>query len=90
MFRIFFIFFDFQSICYGDSGGPTIWEDTTDKRRAYLMGIIRAGSSIYGTCGKFKNNFAFSIAATVPGKILDWVTKFNYKEIKECLRAKKP
>ena len=53
------------------------------------MGIIRAGSSIYGTCGKFKNKFAFSIAATVPGKVLDWVTKFNYKEIKECLRPKK-
>lgn len=53
------------------------------------MGIIRAGSSIYGKCGNFKNNFAFSIAATVPGKVLDWVTKFNYKEINACLKTHK-
>ena len=77
--------------CQGDSGGPMIWEDNEDKKRAYLLGIIRS-SSIMDTkiCGQAKNDFYTTHATSVPGTVLTWIKMSNYPEIEECLRPRKP
>ena len=76
--------FNFQQGCLGDSGGPIIWEDKKDEKRAYLMGIISKGSTYKQTCGLVKNEFYTTIGVTVPGKVVHWVK--NLKEVKKCLR----
>ena len=74
--------------CKGDSGGPTIWEDKKDKKRAYLLGIIQSSSVDQKTCGLARNGFYATITTTVPGKVLRWIKNFKYSEIKDCLRKK--
>ena len=83
--------FSFQTYaCHDDSGGPTIWEDTEDKKRAYLLGIMKSSSMDQNTCGLGMNNFYVTINTKVPGKVLRWVKHFKYPEIEACLRPKKP
>ena len=83
-------FFFQRYICHRDSGGPTIWEDKKDKKRAYLLGIIKSSSADPNACESAMNNFYATIATKVPGKVLKWVKSFKYPEIEECLRPKKP
>ena len=72
--------------CHGDSGGPTMWKDKNDKNRFYLMGIIEGGSLLIDEkCGVPENNFFFTIATTVPGKVLNWIKGLDYPEINKCL-----
>ena len=81
--------FAFQTYgCYGDSGGPTIWEDKKDKKRAYLLGIMKSSSVDQNTCGLAMNNFYATIATQVPGKVIRWIKSFKYSEITDCLRKK--
>ena len=78
--------FNFQQGCLGDSGGPIIWEDKKDEKRAYLMGIISKSSNIDGVCGKVKGNVYTTVGVTVPGKIVHWIKSFKATEIEDCLR----
>ena len=76
---------NFQNSCFGDSGGPAIWEDTNDRNRAYLVGIIFMGSNTI--CGIIPTNkFLSSQAVTVPGRVYAWVYSKTQPEIIECLR----
>ena len=50
------------------------------------MGIIEGGSLLIDEkCGVPENNFFFTIATTVPGKVLNWIKGLDYPEINECL-----
>ena len=88
----------FQNNCFGDTGGPVIWEDTNDKNRAYLVGILFMKSN--PICGVIptkrrrpailaknrKPKFLSSQAVTVPGEVFGWVLSKKQPEIQECLR----
>ena len=76
--------------CQGDSGGPMIWEDNKDKKRAYLLGIIKGASMDQKICGNAVNGFYFTTATSVTGIVLPWIKMSNYPEIEECLRPEKP
>ena len=78
--------------CTGDSGGPVIWEDNNDEKRAYLLGIIKSSSmkKDQAICGTAKNDFFFTTAFAVPETVLPWIKNLDYPEIQECLRPRKP
>ena len=73
--------------CRGDSGGPIMWKDEKDLNRVYLMGIMESGSSLDNKCAIPLNNFATTIATTVPGNVMSWIKGLNYPEINECLQS---
>ena len=66
--------------CSGDSGGPALWEDKSDNKRAYLMGIIIKG---FGLCGQGGPVFP-NVYVWVPF-LRDWILSKGGNDLTECL-----
>ena len=70
-----------RGACPGDSGGPAIWEDKSDDKRAYLMGVM---SKSLGLC--FQKGFPVFPPKFVWVPFLrDWLLSNGGKDLYECL-----
>ena len=63
-------------------GGPAIWEDKDDNRRAYVIGIVSMQFEICGDEPLMEPTVP-NIFAAIPGKVSKWIHKM-IKDDLEC------
>jgi secreted trypsin-like serine protease len=66
-------------MCHGDSGGPLLWQDSTDFNRSYVVGITSFGSKKCAVPVKSP-----SVFARVTGQ-LDWIISQASPDVLKCL-----
>ena len=71
-----------RGVCQGDLGGPLLWEDKTEKDRAYALAIV----ATYGNlCSDkwWEKEFIPATGVWIPA-IQDWISFTADSELQEC------